>query len=342
MNKDENKYSILIVENKEGDFLLMKKYLEDQINDVTIYHATSFEIAKHYLTSNNKKPIDVVLLSLCLPDIYSRDLIMKITPFCKKIPVIVLTSNNDINFSIESISKGIADYLLKESLTAASLYKSIVHCIERLKKNIELTESEKRYNELFHLSPLPMWVYDIETLAFLDVNEAAIKHYGYSKKDFFSMTLREIRPIEDFPLFDSQRINAINHSKRFMPGIIKHIKKNGDVIYVEVKSTYLTFKGRDASVILVNDVTDKLKYISEIESKNKELQDIAWLQSHVIRAPVAKILGIVNLIQSIHLSEVEKTDLLSNLYSCTQELDIVIHNIACKTNSAKINYAKIN
>lgn len=209
--------------------------------------------------------------------------------------------------------------------------------ISKLKQNeIELSEAKKRYSELFHLSPLPMWVYDIETLEFLDVNDSAIKHYGYSKEEFMRLTLKDIRPKEDLPAFKEQLNLAKKTPYEFMSGVFRHIKKNGDIIDVDVQSNYIQYKGRNARVILVNDITDRLEYISAIETKNKELQDIAWLQSHVMRAPVAKIIGIIHLLQRLDLDEVEKTILLNDLNSCASELDKVIHDIANKTHKARL------
>ena len=335
MIKDKKQYKILVVEDNPGDFLLISDYLEEQISNPSIVHTINFKETKKIL-ENNDSLIDVVLLDLSLPDKRGGELVEEILLLCSQIPVIILTGYTDVDFSINSISKGIADYLLKDELNADSLYKSIIYCIERLKKNNELTESEKRYSELFHLSPLPMWVYDIETLEFLDVNEAAQKHYGYSEEEFFAMTIRDIRPKEDILHFE-QQLNLMHQNPfQFLTGVFRHTKKNGQIIITEIQSNYISYKGRNARVILVNDITDRLEYISAIETKNKELQNIAWLQSHVIRAPVAKIMGIVHLLQQLNLSEEEKEGLFIDLVSCAKELDTVIHDIANKTHDARL------
>jgi len=181
-----------------------------------------------------------------------------------------------------------------------------------------------------------MWVYNIESLEFLDVNEAAQKHYGYAEVEFLKMSIRDIRPVEDIPHFE-QQFNLMHQNPfQYISGIFRHIKKNGDVIIVEIQSNYISYKGKDARVVLVNDITQRLEYISAIESKNKELQNIAWLQSHVMHTPVAKIMGIVHLLQKIELSQQEKDTLFVDLISCANELDIVIHDIAKKTHDARL------
>lgn len=335
MIKDKKTYNILIVEDNPGDFLLITDYLDEQISNPQIVHTVNFKETKQILESY-EVCFDVVLLDLSLPDNFGEQLVEDIIKLCSDIPVLILTGYTDIDFSINSISKGIADYLLKDELNAESLYKSIIYCIERLKKNKELSESEKRYSELFHLSPLPMWVYDLESLEFLDVNEAAQKHYGYDKEEFLKMSIRDIRPVEDIPHFEVQ-LNLMHQNPfQYISGIFRHIKKNGEVIIVEIQSNYISYKGKDARVILVNDITQRLEYISAIESKNKELQNIAWFQSHVMRAPVAKIMGIVHLLQQLELSQHEKETLLIDLVSCANELDTVIHDIAKKTHDARL------
>ncbi len=335
MIKDKKLYNILVIEDNPGDFLLITDYIEEQISNPAISHTINFKETKQILETA-KNVFDVVLLDLSLPDNNGEQLVEDILMLCKDMPVIILTGYTDVDFSINSISKGIADYLLKDELNADALYKSIIYCIERLKKNIELSESEKRYSELFHLSPLPMWVYNIESLEFLDVNEAAQKHYGYAEVEFLKMSIRDIRPVEDIPHFE-QQFNLMHQNPfQYISGIFRHIKKNGDVIIVEIQSNYISYKGKDARVVLVNDITQRLEYISAIESKNKELQNIAWLQSHVMRAPVAKIMGIVHLLQKIELSQQEKDTLFVDLISCANELDIVIHDIAKKTHDARL------
>lgn len=335
MIKDKKTYNILIVEDNPGDFLLITDYLEEHINAPNIVHTQSFKETKKCIESSLYK-FDVLLLDLSLSDKSGDELIENMLEICIDTPIIVLTGYSDIDFSINSISKGIADYLLKDELTGDSLYKSIIYCIERLKKNNELTESEKRYSELFHLSPLPMWVYDIETLEILDVNEAAQKHYGYTEAEFQQMTIRDISPPQDMPAFEEQLKIAKAYPKEFLSGVFRHVKKSGEIINVDVQSNYILYKGRNARVILVNDITDRLEYISAIETKNKQLQDIAWLQSHVMRAPVAKILGIVHLLQRVDLDEVEKSILLNDLNACATEIDQVIHDIAKKTHEARL------
>src|SRR5690606_35301680 len=141
---------------------------------------------------------------LSLPDANGEILISNIISLAHDIPVIVLTGFGNKEFGFKSLSYGVSDYLLKDELTASQLSKSIIYSIERQKFSRRLNESEEKYKKLFQLSPVPMWIYDWESLQFLYVNDAAIHHYGYSKAEFLSKTIREIRPAEDLPkLYDA-------------------------------------------------------------------------------------------------------------------------------------------
>ena len=115
-----------------------------------------------------------------------------------------------------------------------------------------LRASEERYRLLFENSPLPMWVYDVETLAFLTVNDAAVRHYGYSQGEFLSMTIKDIRPPEDVgPLLDSMREMAnVTPAARW-----RHRKKDGTLIVVEISSHAFSLEGRPARLVLANDIT---------------------------------------------------------------------------------------
>lgn len=118
-----------------------------------------------------------------------------------------------------------------------------------------LSESEDRYRVLFESIPLPLWVYDLETLAFLAVNEAAIRNYGYSREEFLSMTIKDIRPPEDVPVLLAIVGKAPNGFD--VSGAWRHRKKGGTIIDVDITSYTLTFAGRRAEIVLANDITER-------------------------------------------------------------------------------------
>jgi two-component system, cell cycle sensor histidine kinase and response regulator CckA len=101
----------------------------------------------------------------------------------------------------------------------------------------------------FTHSPLPMWVFDQTTLAFLAVNDAAVEAYGYSRKQFLAMTILDIRPGEDIP---NVLHNALRpHQITGMPEHWRHQRKDGVVMQVEISGRSLSFEGRPAQLICV-------------------------------------------------------------------------------------------
>lgn len=119
----------------------------------------------------------------------------------------------------------------------------------------ELNKNEEKYRRLFANNPQPMWIYDIETLAFLEVNQAAINHYGFSKDEFLSMTLKDIHPAEAIPTLLNNIKNTRNELNR--AGEWKHRKKNGDLIDVEITSHSIIINNRNARHVLINDITER-------------------------------------------------------------------------------------
>lgn len=248
--------NILVVEDNPGDYFLIEEYLSDEVLSHNIYHVRTLTELKGKLLTNI--PFDIILLDLSLPDSSGEALVKEVMYIANEIPVIVLTGYADRDFGLRSVSLGVADYLLKDELNAALLTKSTIYSIERRKINNSLRESEKRYKELFHLNPVPMWVYDINTLQFLDVNQSAIEHYGYSKEEFLNMNILHIRPKESIPAV-IETIHEIKNYGKGVKRIWRHLKKTGELIYVEIEGNVIDFAGKKARLILATDVTEKLE-----------------------------------------------------------------------------------
>jgi PAS domain S-box-containing protein len=130
-----------------------------------------------------------------------------------------------------------------------------------------LRESEERHRLLFQSSPVPMWVYDLETLRFLAVNQAAVSHYGYSLSEFEGMTIRDIRPADEVPKLDDA-IRRVGRDAPRITEIWRHRRKDGSVIDVEVTADSIVFNGRNARLVLAVDVTHQIR--AEVERRNAE------------------------------------------------------------------------
>ncbi|MHB1050955.1 MAG: PAS domain S-box protein [Bacteroidota bacterium] len=135
-----------------------------------------------------------------------------------------------------------------------------------------LVEEKKKYQYLFNNNPQPMWIYDRDTLAFLAVNDAAIMLYGYSREEFLSMTIKDIRPYEDIPRLLESVENIIEGTNR--SGQWRHRKKDGTIINVDILSHTLMFEGKRAELILVNDVTERQRIEEALLESEKNYREI--------------------------------------------------------------------
>jgi len=174
-----------------------------------------------------------------------------------------------------------------------------------------------------------MWVLDSKTFRFLQVNEAAIKTYGYSNTAFLKMTIEDIKA-------DEQAVDApdtfrnIHEAESSMVKIEQHLRKNKDVFYVEVTFNSIPFSGKLAILGVARDMTEQMNYIKAIEGQNKKLHEIAYIQSHVVRAPLARIIGLVNLIKTNTDVALDR-EMLGYLEQSANEFDEAIKDITSKT-----------
>ncbi len=179
-------------------------------------------------------------------------------------------SDNTIAF----IFIGIVGYSIY-NINKRALARAIKDTKERLLAEEKLKESDEGYRYMFERNPQPMFIFDFETLSILEANTAITDHYGYSNEEFLSLTLKDIRPAEDIPNFLNgiRQMNSAYSSK----GISRHLKKNGELIYVEIAAHSITYKGRIATHIMINDITERIQTelaLAESEKKFREMADL--------------------------------------------------------------------
>jgi PAS domain S-box-containing protein len=166
---------------------------------------------------------------------------------------------------------------------------------DRKKAEEALRTSEERYRLLFESNPHPMWVYDLETLAFLAVNDAAVRHYGYSRDEFLAMTLKDIRPPEDVPAL-VENVSRVTEGLD-EAGVWRHRKKDGMIIDVEITSHTLAFAGRRAEIVLAHDVTERRRMEAELlkAQKLESLGVLAGGLAHDFNNLLTAVMGNISL-----------------------------------------------
>lgn len=190
------------------------------------------------------------------------EMIKKINREAPNLPIILLCKSHSEIISVQSAVEGLEnlDYLVKGEFNEAILKQTIRNLFKNKLSLLKYRTREESQFELFKINANPMWIYDVETLRFLAVNKAAIKHYGYSEEEFLSMTIEDIRPTKDIPVL-------IEHLKKQNPGldvggIWQHLKKDGTIMFAEITSQPFVYKNRNARMILVRDRTE---YINQTD-----------------------------------------------------------------------------
>ncbi len=140
------------------------------------------------------------------------------------------------------------------------------------RKEVEhaVRESEARYRTLFDAHPQAMWVFDYETMRFLAVNDAALAFYGYSKDEFLSMTILDIRPPEDQALLSKLLRESPGHA--LTPSAWRHRRKSGELVDVFVSAHPLDFGGRAARLVMVQDLTAQRRAEAELVDSERRFR----------------------------------------------------------------------
>ncbi|MBC7534424.1 MAG: PAS domain S-box protein [Ferruginibacter sp.] len=229
-----------------------------------------------------------------------------------------------LNATITGFKKVIsAEYLVKKELETAMA--------KEINSNILLTESESHFRSLFFKNPSCMWLID-ENLHFLLVNEATLTQYGYTNDEFLSMNISDIKAQEDADILNAT-IKQSKPAEITSKMVVQHRRKNQELFFAEVVFHSLQYNGRPATLAISQNITEQLNYIKEIEKQNEKFKEIAWMQSHEVRGPLATIMGITSLLADKSIVA-ERLELIQGLVTSSNQLDVVIKEIVKKSAAA--------
>jgi protein-histidine pros-kinase len=249
--------NILHLEDNRLDAELIRETLTSQ---GIIANISPLQTEREFRSALGNGKVDLILADYALPGFNGMTALAIARENRPELPFIFVSGTIGEETAIEGLKGGATDYVLKHRLQrlGLSVRRALSEAAERRQRadaEQALRESDERHRLFFESNPLPMWLFDTETLGFLAVNDAAIRHYGYSQTEFLSMTIEDIRPPEDVPAF----LESLPQSQSAIEsaGVWKHRKKDGAVICVEITSQALKFAGRSAQIVLANDITER-------------------------------------------------------------------------------------
>ena len=189
--------------------------------------------------------------------IHPEDLVMvedavrqlfELKPFDIEIRMIDAGETKNIRLSAKPIYNKLGNFI-----TAYVYFQDIT---EQIRNQQALKVSEEKYKYLFENTPYPMIIWEFETLNILDVNKKATELYGYTKEEFTQLNIKQIRPVEDIPLIEATTKNiesyGVDHHK-----VWRHLKKNGELMYMEISARVFELNGKLVSINHNQDVTQK-------------------------------------------------------------------------------------
>ncbi len=266
-----NTLRVLHIEDSEQDMALIKRHLKKVGYDVI---SDRVETAATMKAALKTREWDLILCDYSMPKFNALEAIALVRERELDIPFIIISGTIGEETAVEAMRAGAQDYLMKNALArlAPSIERELEEAQNRSARRAAeaaLFTSERKYRLLFDGNPLPMWVFDRETLRFLAVNDAAIAHYGFSREEFLAMGIADIRPPEELPRLKqvvSQPVAGLTQTS-----IWKHRKRDGTNIDVEITSHPIDFGDRPAQVVLANDVTEKVRAQEQLAAMTQQL-----------------------------------------------------------------------
>jgi hypothetical protein len=141
------------------------------------------------------------------------------------------------------------------------------------------------------------------------------------------MTLKDIRPVSELANLERGLAQGNSEPMAISHRQMTHQKKSGELMTMDIQLAPFLFQGARTSIVIATNITERLQYIEAIERHNEKLVEISWMQSHVIRAPLARLMGLIPMYIDPKATLKEKREISTYLVQSAQEMDEVIKNI---------------
>lgn len=199
---------------------------------------------------------------------------------------------------------------------------TVMDITERRNQEEQVARAEAQFRELFELNPLPFWVFDIHSLRFLAVNAAATRRYGYTREEFLAMTILQIRPSHESA---AVRASVDDPAEpRDADRVWLHRTRDGREMHVRIHSSSIRFDGRDARLVLAEDVSERVAYEA----------DLAWRAAHDEATGLPNVRAFLQALDAIGPEEVRAAYAVIHLQ--IRELDLVASTLGPRARDAII------
>ncbi len=276
-------FRILIVEDVATDAELMLRELKRAGMRCDAHRV---DTAVDYRRELEEFQPNVILSDFSMPNFDGMEALRIASQSYPHIPFIFVSGTLGEEYAVRALKNGATDFVVKTNLLRlpAAVERAIKEADERHARQAlehQLRESEKRYRGLFQSNPHPMWVYDIETLRFLTVNDTAVARYGFSREEFLAMTIKDIRPERDVP-------QVLAHVAQPLPmvntlGSWQHRTKSGELIDVEISSHDLVLEGRPARIVVAYNITERRRAEEALRKSQIHLRAIIEAEPECVK-----------------------------------------------------------
>ncbi|HEX4035642.1 MAG TPA: response regulator [Solirubrobacteraceae bacterium] len=343
---------VLLVEDLDADAELVLATLRSTFGDPA---STRVEDESGLRAALAEGPWDVVLCDYALPQFSAHAALEVVLESDGDLPLVVVSGTIGEEAAVEVLKAGARDIVLKTNLgrLVSVVQRALRETESRAQQreaererraleaslrelNERLSASEARYRSLFVRNPQPMAVYDFETLEIVEVSDAMISKYGFSRSEFLGMKITELAPSED----TAQVVRFLashpppQHHGSAAPGYPgRHRLGDGTIIDVEAASDYLTLDGRPCRVAIYTDVTERNRATAAlaqardvaVEASNAKSVFLANM-SHEIRTPMNGVLGMTEILLDMDLTP-EQHECAAQIARSGQQMLSIINDI---------------
>jgi PAS domain S-box-containing protein len=262
---------VLHVEDEATDSDLVSLWLHEAGLD---WEVVRVETRQAFITALEDGAFDLVLSDFQLPSFNGHEALRETRLRRPELAFVFFTATLGEEYAVEALKAGATDFVAKErpDRLVPALQRAVRESEERAARRRaerDLQEREASFRLLFESNPHPMWVFDRETLRFLEVNLAAVGHYGYARDEFLAMRITDIRPPDEVGRAVAAVRGDMTAGVQRHTGTWRHQLKDGRLIDVDVVAHDIEFGGRSGRLVVSHDVTERTRLEAQLLQSQK-------------------------------------------------------------------------